>query len=203
MQETAKKVFSSYKFYLATAFLLLTVYLNFLGSFIIYKYFPNRVTVDDLLFRLTPYISWTQYTSDIANIFSVLILTIYIFSGRAKRIVYVITTFGFMELMRAIIIILTPLGGPLGNGAHYGISGIHQYGQFPSGHTALVFLAYFLVQKTEAPKMKILLLISIIVEIVSLILSHGHYSIDIVGGILVAYVAYNVVIKYKAKLLIS
>ena len=203
MKKTAKTIFSSFKFYMALLFLSLMAYFNFLSSSCIYKYFPNRVIIDDLLFRLTPYVSWTQYWTDIANLFSCILLLIYLFYGRSRQFAYILTTFAVMYLMRGFLILLNPLGGPLGNGVHYGLTQIHQYGQFPSGHTGIVILCYLLVDGKEAPIIKKVLLVSVIVEIVSLILSRGHYSIDIVGGFFIAYLAVNIMQRYKQKLMIN
>lgn len=186
-----------YKFYWTLLALIFTSSLNAVSNFIIFKYFPDRLKVDDLLFRLTPYISWTQYLTDIANIFSVLLLIIYVIKGHVKKLPYYFTTFALMELMRAVFVVLTPLGTPLVNGPHYGLTTIHQHGEFPSGHTALVVLCFLLVNKKDSSVIKTLLLISVIVEIVSLVLSRGHYSIDIVGGILIAFVSFTIMKKYE------
>lgn len=202
MKQTAKKILSSYKLYLSLLFLSFSATFNFIGSFYINKYFPNRLTIDDLLFRLTPYVSWTQYWTDIANLISCILLIFYLFYGRSRQFAYILTSFAVMYLMRGILILLNPIGGPLGNGVHYGLTQIHQYGQFPSGHTGIVILCYLLVNGKEAPTIKKILLISVIIEIVSLILSRGHYSIDIVGGFFIAYLTYIIMQKYKPKLMI-
>ena len=174
-----------------TVFVTVAAALDFLSSQYIAITFPNRVPVDDLLFRLTPYLSWTQYLSDAAAIIGPILLGWYIFNGREKYLPRALFSIGLGYLMRASMIILTPLGGPLGNGALYGFIPLVQNGQIPSGHTMLAMLCYLFVDRREAPRIKALLLLSVGVEILSLILSRGHYGIDIAVGLLVAYVAYH------------
>ena len=70
-------------------------------------------------------------------------------------------------------------------------------GPFPSGHTAFVFMCYLFVNKKEEPLIKTVLLIVVIGEVISLILSHGHYTIDVASGPLLAYVVYDIFTKQK------
>lgn len=201
LMKNIKKYLGNRKFILLVILLLITATLNFVSSELIQKYFPDRQPAQDLLFRLTPYVSWTQYLTDIANVASVLGLLIYLFMGRVSKFPRAVFAFVIAEFLRSVIIILTPLGGPLGNSMHYGLTAIQQHGEFPSGHTIIVVLSYLLVSKVEAPILKNLLLLNIIIEVISLILSRGHYSIDIVGGILVAYFAYHESGKYESKII--
>jgi membrane-associated phospholipid phosphatase len=70
-------------------------------------------------------------------------------------------------------------------------------GPFPSGHAAFVFMCYLFVNKKEELLIKTVLLIAVIGEVISLILSHGHYTIDVAGGLLLTYVVYDIFIKQK------
>lgn len=100
--------------------------------------------------------------------------------------------FGIMELLRAAMNLLTPLAGPLAsNESFYGILRFHQYGEFPSGHAASVYLALLLVDRAQAPRIWTGLVVCLVVEIVALLVSHGHYSIDIVGGLLLSYFVFH------------
>jgi membrane-associated phospholipid phosphatase len=203
VNENINKILRSKKLYFSIALLLIAIALNYVGSRIIYNFFPERIAVPDLLFKITPYIGWTQYWSDIANIFSVILLAIYVFNkSRANKIPWIISTFAIMEIVRGFLIILTPLGGPLGNEMHYGLTTIHQYGAFPSGHFATAMICYYFIDKKTAPILNKFALAGIIAEGVSLILSRGHYSIDIVGGFMISYIIFNEMQKYKEKLTI-
>lgn len=102
-----------------------------------------------------------------------------------------------MEWTRAFLVIATPLGGPARPNIHYGMTPLILNGPFPSGHTAFVFMCYLFINKNEAPLIKNILLFSTVGEIISLILSRGHYTIDVVGGLLLTYVVYDVFVKRK------
>ncbi len=203
MNENTKKILGSKKLYFSICLLLIALITNFTSTNIISAYFPERTAAPDLLFKLTPYIGWTQYWTDIANILSVVLLAIYAFTKkRANKIPWIITTFATMEILRGFIIILTPLGGPLGNEMNYGLTTIHQYGEFPSGHFATAIICYYFIDRASAPILNKLAFALIIIEGVCLILSRGHYSIDLVGGFMLSYIVYKLIEKHKQKLII-
>lgn len=191
----------SYKTKIALSILILIVAagLNFIASEFIQTTFPNRLPASDLLFVVLPYISWTQYVSSFAAILSPLTLLIYYIVVKNKQFHWAILSFASVYALRAFLIILTPLGGPNGNMAKYGIATIMQHGEFPSGHTALVITAVMLITaKTKTDKIfKTILIILAIAEIAALLLSHGHYSVDIVGGYLITYLVINEINKYR------
>lgn len=174
--------------------------LNSVSSRLIYAHVPDRPIPQDLLFSVTPYIGWTQYISDPANFLSVILLAVYVFSGRIRLLPVVLWAFALAEVMRAAIILLNPLGSPLGPGMEYGLANflpIIQLGQFPSGHMMLVVLCFLIVERRDAPNIKSLLLLCVFLEVVALIFSRGHYGIDIVGGFFVAYVAKHEIWKRR------
>lgn len=166
------------------------------GQFIIPKLFPNRVPIPDTLFNNLPYLPWTQYLTDLANIISLILLLIYLFPRRWGKLPQVLAVLGLGYLLRSVFTLLNPFGGALGNVVHYGLSTVHEYGEFPSGHVFLVAAIYFLIQ-ADAPILKKLALLSVVVEVISLLLSHGHYSVDIIGGWLIGYFTYHVLSGYK------
>lgn len=187
----------------ASLFLLLTgIFLDIHNSGTIQQNFPDRQPIPDLLFLALPYIAWTQYISDLANIFSVVLLGIFIFPRNWRKLPFVFSILGLGYLLRSLMILLNPFGGPLGNVVHYGITTIHQFGQFPSGHTMLVVIIYLLLpQQNKA--LKRLALLGVIVEVIVLLLSHGHYSIDIIGGWLVGYFSYKTLQPHESALTIK
>ncbi|MBI2589548.1 phosphatase PAP2 family protein [Candidatus Berkelbacteria bacterium] len=189
-------------FYIPILLLASAGILNFASSAFIATYFPYRQPLDDLLFILLPYVSWTQYWTDLANLFGIALIFFYMLRGRVNKLPFYITIFTVGYLMRALITPLTPLGGPLGNGASYGLTTIEQNGQFPSGHVMILMIAYLLVDGKSEPVIKFLLLASLLIEIVTLLLSNGHYSIDVIGGLLVGYVAYHETKKYEPQLIL-
>ena len=171
--------------------LLTALVLSRLASAFIASRFPGRPTPPDLLFDTLPLIPWTQYITDIVLIVQVVLLIGYVSRGRLRRLPEMIALFSIMEIFRAVIIVLTPLAGPLGNGAFYGIIHATQNGEFPSGHVASAFLFFLFIDPSDAPVLRKVMLALVIVECASLLLSRGHYSVDIVGGLLLSYFVYH------------
>lgn len=187
-----KVVINSKIFYAALFLLVAGATMDIVTSeHIIPTLFPNRVPIPDTLFNILPYLPWTQYLTDLANIFSVILLLIYLFPRRWGKLPLTLAVLGLGYLMRSVFTSLNPFGGALGNVVHYGLTNIHQYGEFPSGHVFLVTAIYLLIQN-DAPFIKKLALLSVVIEVVALLLSHGHYSVDIIGGWLIGYFTYHV-----------
>ncbi len=184
--------FIRYRWYITPLILIMGVVFQTITSWQIQVQFPNRQPIFDTLFSILPYWPWLQNWSDIANVFSVILLAWYVFPRNVRKLPFILTVIGLAYFLRGIFIFLNPFGGPLGNITEYGLTNIHQYGQFPSGHTMITVLIYLIIDRMQSPWLKKLALISIFVEVAALLLSHGHYSIDIVGGFLVGYFAYHV-----------
>lgn len=166
---------------LAASFALARLASGFIGT-----QFPDRPAPRDLLFELLPYATWPQYLTDVALITGAVLVIVHLARRDARRLPGAFALFGVIEIARAAIIMLTPLAGPLGNGAHYGLIHGTQNGEFPSGHVATVMLLYLLVDREQSPKLRGVLLGLVAVECIALLVSHGHYSIDIVGGLLLS-----------------
>ena len=194
------RIFKDKHFYYSVLFLIFAAVLNFISSNFIQKYFPDRAAPPDLLFKITHYVGWTQYLTDLANILSFILVIYYFIKYRYSDIYYLIITYATAYILRACLIVLTPLGGALGNDMHYGITNIQQFGAFPSGHTIMVVLASMMIDKNDSALMKYFALSSIFIEIISLILSRGHYSIDIVGAFLLCYFVFNESLKFRPRL---
>lgn len=196
-----KKVLTDERFYAGLLLVIGATVLNRLASALIQLNWPDRQPIQDTLFEILPYIPWLDDWTDIANIFSLILIFAYA-SRRWRLSPYIIITMGFGYLLRAGLILLNPFGGPLGNVVHYGLSTIHQHGQFPSGHTFFVTIVYLLIDKKDVAY-KRLALLSVWVEVVALILSHGHYGIDIAGGLMLGYTTYHIMKDREAKLTVS
>jgi membrane-associated phospholipid phosphatase len=90
-----------------------------------------------------------------------------------------------MYLFRAVLIVLTPLAHARGEGPP--AFPLFQNGMFPSGHTAAALLFAWMTDARRAPRLRRAQYVLLAVVVVCLVISHGHYSIDIVGGALLAY----------------
>ena len=107
--------------------------------------FPDRVAPPDLLFQTLPYMPWTQYVTDIALFTEAGLLFWYLSRGRWRRFSGMAAMFSIFHVLRAVITTLTPLAGPLGNGAFYGLIHVTQNGEFPSGHVGGALMLYLFI----------------------------------------------------------
>jgi membrane-associated phospholipid phosphatase len=158
---------------------------------------PVRPPLNDLLFAATPFVQWLQYGADVFILLTLATIAYYIYRGRWKQLPQIVAAVGVMELSRAFLLLATPLGGPARPNLHYGMTPFILNGPFPSGHVALIYMCYLFVDKHEEPIIKKLIMVFLVGEIISLILSRGHYTIDIIGGLLLTYVVYDIFKKKK------
>lgn len=172
----------------AAAVLALGGVLSMLASRFIDARFPGRPMPRDLLLDALPALTPAQYVADLTVICAVAILFVFYSRRHPHDIPEATAIFGLMYLLRSAIIVLTPLASPHGNGS-YGILP-PQTGMFPSGHMANVLLGWLLVRRYGGSKTSLVLGTLAIVEGASLLLSRGHYSIDLVGGMLLTYFVY-------------
>lgn len=152
--------------------------------------FPERPYPRDLLFELLPYVSWTRYLTVAALVIGFSVFLYYAPRHEPRRIPAFAAVFGLMYLLRAVIIMLTPLGSAQGDAAF--VLGVQQYGMFPSGHAAASLMLVMLTSAEWAPGLRRLQALLATLDIAGLLLAHGHYSIDIIGGLLLAYFVVHV-----------
>jgi membrane-associated phospholipid phosphatase len=157
---------------------------------LIHWLYPDRPIVPDLLFTLLPDLPWLAYLSEPLIAGSIAILILQAFWIDRDRLPYYFFVLAALYFSRAVLMVLTPLGRPTGNLSSYGIfqsTGLLQHGMFPSGHQMLACIAYLLVRSSVDRRLKRLALALALGQAVVLILSRGHYSIDIIGGSLVSW----------------
>lgn len=183
------KLFKNKFFFISLIIFVGGVCLNFISQI----YLFNLQTIEgkfpplfDLIHNYIPYIP-IGFIYDWGMLVSILIFIIYIiYSREYKKIPYFLMIFGFSMLLRSIFVVLTPLGNPENfNGTNSKFKGFSKYelGLYPSGHTATSF-NNFLLSKGF---FKIIFLILTFIIIISLLLTRGHYSIDIISGLIFAY----------------
>jgi membrane-associated phospholipid phosphatase len=160
------------------------------SSWLIQALYPDRPRPPDLLFDLFPYWPWMQWGVEALYVTGIILLAVYAFRGRVDQIPEIITLFGLMEIFRAVIIILTPLATPMDEAARLGLPLVRNWGEFPSGHAATVLLFYLIVDRDDAPRLKTTMGVIVVAECITLIISHSHYTIDVIGGLLLAYFIY-------------
>ncbi len=176
---------------LSVAALAVSILLWIPANALIQELYPDRPIVPDIVFTITPEIPWLAYVTDPLIAVS---MGLYLWQALRidrRRLPFYIFAVAVLYFARPVLMILTPLGRPTGNTDSYGIfkfTGLLQHGMFPSGHQMLATLAYILMDRERIPRLKSIAGYIAILEGVTLLLSRGHYSIDVVGGALVALV---------------
>lgn len=143
--------------------------------------------LSDLILDNLPVLNVSLYY-DIFALIPIILVLIYIAHKKDyNRIPFILTISGIFYIVRGIFIVLTPFGNPpMFNGSDPLFNGFAKYdlGVYPSGHVGNVFLMFLLVKDKGY---KLLILICLILVIITLFLSHGHYSIDILSGLFFSY----------------
>lgn len=125
---------------------------------------------------------------DIFCMIPVILVVIYIIHRKDyNRIPFFLVLSGIFYVVRGAFIVLTPFGNPpMFTGSDPLFSGFSHYelGVYPSGHTGHVFLMYLLVNDR---KYRRIIMACLVIVVASLFISHGHYSIDILSGLLFSY----------------
>jgi membrane-associated phospholipid phosphatase len=109
-------------------------------------------------------------------------------------------SFILLSLFRTLTITLVPLDPPAGliplvdplSNFFYGDKFVTK-DLFFSGHTSTVFLLFFVL--TGRAEKKLALLATIIVGFL-LLVQHVHYSLDVLGGFLFAWLSYQIAIRW-------
>ena len=179
-------------FAVAIGILALSGVLETITSNAIQSLYPDRPKPPDLLFDLLPHLASSQFVVEAIYVGGAVLLGVYAFRKENRRkIPEIIALFGLMEVFRALIMWLTPLAAPYDAATHFTVNeAVRNWGEFPSGHAATMLLFYLIVDRDTAPGIKRALLWMNVAEVFALLISHSHYSIDIVGGLLLGYFVY-------------
>lgn len=156
------------------------------SSRIIGAWFSDAPVVPDLLFVFVPYVREVLWVSTGAMVLGVLLFAYYSLRYARDQLPTYLAVLGLMYLLRAVLMVLTPLAHARGEGPIQ-MFPLFQNGMWPSGHTAAALLFAWMTDARRAPGLRTVQVVLAVVVIVALIVSRGHYSIDIVGGVLLAY----------------
>lgn len=164
--------------------------LNFASQAYLHHYISEGKTLpmlSDLILDNIKYVN-VSLIYDITALIPIILIIVYIFHKKEyKRLPFILLMVGLFYIVRGIFIVLTPFGNPpMFNGSDPPFHGFANYelGVYPSGHAGNVFLLYLLVRDRVY---KLFILICLFIVIITLFLSHGHYSIDILSGIFFSY----------------
>jgi hypothetical protein len=167
----------------AVAIVIMLMNINFLRT-----NYADAVRPQDLILDNIPqfdiFVDIAEYVSMFQGLVVLALLWYQRFVG-APRLLFILL---LMFLTRSFTMILTPLADTLPIEDTYASSNIiaqhFYYGMFFSGHTASAFIQAFFFKGN--PFRPVLFGLAMM-QVISLFLSHGHYSIDIVAGFFVAY----------------
>jgi membrane-associated phospholipid phosphatase len=184
-----KTVVKSRYFYIGVVVLTIGVLLNLASQTYLHNYMSEGKTLpmlSDLILDNIPYVSVAIFY-DIFSLLSFFVIVFYIVShNEIRRLPYFLILMGIFYVVRGIFIVLTPFGNPpLFNGSGP-LNGFSKYelGVYPSGHVGNAVMFFLLVREKI---FKWILLTIVFLIIITLLLAHGHYSIDIFSGWFFAY----------------
>lgn len=171
--------------FVSVALLAVAISATLLSDVIILSGFPGRPRPHDLLFELLPYVNWVRYLTLIALVIGFALFLYYAIRHEPTRIPEFVAVYAVFYLLRAALAVLTPLASAQGDGPF--VFPMQQYGMFPSGHAGVALVTTLLTSAERALWLHRIEGMLTAVICVSLVLAHGHYSIDIAGGMLLGF----------------
>jgi membrane-associated phospholipid phosphatase len=173
--------------------LTLAYVIDFLASF--YKDSQTYISVGDLLLDHIPTIN-LEFMFTWVMIGITLLIFLYPILFRPEIVPFTIKCYAFLLYIRSFCILLTNVGPPHGFffdsyklGQNIIDDMIFRNDLFFSGHTAFPFLAFLIFR--DRP-IKWVFLAGSILEGITVLLMHVHYSIDVVAAFFIAYGSYSI-----------
>lgn len=178
---------------IVSLFLVIGVGLNFLASGFIQQRLDRLVKPNDIFFENVRYNDLSRVNEMLVGI-TFLIFGWYVYRKKDyENLAPYIFIIGAFQWIRAGMMVLTPLAPPMD--CAFGLLGeiLPQYGMIPSGHTSIPWL-FLLFSKGFL--YKTIFFIFLIVIATTMLISRGHYSIDIATTLFVGYAIYAFTEKY-------
>lgn len=164
--------------------------LNFASQTYLHNYMIEGKTLpmlSDMILDNVPVIDLSLVYDIFCLVVLAAVIIYVIHRDQFHRVPYIMLLCGIFFITRGIFIVLTPFGNPPEfNGSDPLFNGFSKYelGVYPSGHVGNSFLMLLLVYDKVY---RYILWFCLAVIIITLIFSHGHYSIDILSGFFFAY----------------
>ena len=181
--------------------LLVGVWANIIAMNYINALNYNGISMD-LLHELVPFNSIYSILAEVSMILSGILFIIYIIKYELyDELPFFMTCMDIFYIIRAIILPLTPLQNPYPDPGHFGIFGkiIPFGGAFPSGHTGFIVLLAFFVDNKRKIFKYIIGIMAFIIGVL-MIISRGHYTIDVVGSVFIAFSVYILISSQRKSL---
>ena len=181
--------------------LLFLAFALYFASFIVG--YTNRLYAgipmsSDILFNFLPFIN-LSVLADILPIIGPLLFILFVFKKKKTgKMPYYAVTIGIFYLIRSFFIYFVPMANPYPL-EKWGLNIFPVGGMFPSGHVGVLFLMFLLIKEEKHSRLwTLLFFVLAILEAVFMVLSRGHYTIDVVGAVIIAY-ALNIFGKKNLK----
>ncbi len=183
----------AYMLSLFAGIFLLAFAIGFTGMVSEFKEAGEFVSVGDIILDNIPtvnmefFFSWGIYLT-------VLLIAIYTILFQQEKLPFTMKSYALLLTVRACFILLTNFGPPDGHIYQFveaGSSVIDEFSfkndLFFSGHTAVPFLAFLLFRES---KIRFVFLFSTIIQAITVLLMHVHYSIDVFAAPFITYGIY-------------
>lgn len=162
---------------------ILLVNIHFLKT-----YYPNPAQPDDLVLDIIPETRGFIVAGEVFSAMLFMTIAFLLWQNRFVALPKLLFLLVTMYIIRAFAIVLTPLAQIQPPSANYSETHIlaqtFYHGMFFSGHTASAFIQAFYFKNH---RLRPVLFILAGAMAFSLLASHSHYSIDVFGGVFVAY----------------
>jgi membrane-associated phospholipid phosphatase len=177
-------------FWIGILSLIIGAGLNFASQTYLHLYMSEGKTLpmlSDMILDNVPVVNMSIFYDIFCIVIFSFVVAYIVHRNQYNRIPFFLLMSGIFFIIRGIFIVLTPFGNPPDfNGSDPLFNGFSKYelGVYPSGHVGNSFLMLLLVYDKVYRK---ILWFCLAVIIITLIFSHGHYSIDILSGFFFAY----------------
>jgi membrane-associated phospholipid phosphatase len=177
-------------FWIGIFSLIIGAGLNFASQTYLHLYMSEGKTLpmlSDMILDNVPVVNMSIFYDIFCIVIFAFVVAYVVHRNQYNRIPFFLLMSGIFFIIRGIFIVLTPFGNPPDfNGSDPLFNGFSKYelGVYPSGHVGNSFLMLLLVYDKVYRK---ILWFCLAVIIITLIFSHGHYSIDILSGFFFAY----------------
>jgi hypothetical protein len=193
-------------FYIGATTLFLGSQLNYVSQTYLHIYTKdgkNLPMLSDLILDNIPLWDISLIYDIFAIVSAIVFFSFVVHKNEFNIVPYALLLTGIFQIVRAVFIILTPLGNPpdfVGSDEMFNGFAKYDLGVYPSGHIGTAFLYFLLVNEKIY---KSLLFLCVIIITAALFLSRAHYSIDVLSGIFFAYAIKSFGDKYLTRFIIN